>query len=71
MELQTDGPLEGVGMGLEVALALLSLYSLSHSASVSRTGSRRWALDTGFIHEATHLPSLGQQFFKGSLGPLE
>lgn len=49
-------------MGLEVALALLSLYFLSHSASVSRTGSKDWALDTGFIHVATHLPSLGLSF---------
>lgn len=58
-------------MGLEVALAPLSLYSLPHSASVSRTGSKDWALDTRFIHEATHLPSLGQSSFEGSLGPLE
>lgn len=68
IELQTNGPLEGTGMGLEVALAPLSLNSLPHSAS--RTGSKDWALDTRFIHEATHLPSLGQSLSEGSLGPL-
>lgn len=51
-ELQTNGPLEGTGRGLEVALALLSLYS-------------------PVLLQATHLPSLGQSFFEGSLGPLE
>lgn len=65
MELQSHGPLEGTGMGLEVAPALLSLYSLPHSVSVSRTGNRDWALETRFIHETTQLPSLGQSFFEG------
>lgn len=47
-------------MGLEVALALLSLYSLPHSVSVSRTGNGDWALETRFIRETTQRPSLGQ-----------
>lgn len=71
IELGTQGPLEGTGMGLEVSTGPAKLYSRSQSASVSRSGGGDGALKTEFIHEATHLPSLGQKFFNRSLGPLE
>lgn len=47
MKLQTNGPLEVTGMGLEVALAKLTLYSLSHSVSVSGTGNGTGPWKTG------------------------
>lgn len=57
MELQTNGPLEGTGIGLEVTLAKLSLYSLSHSDSVSGTGNGIGPWKTGlYMRQPTSHP---------------